>query len=69
MPNTKKETHTDKLIPDIISATGSQDGKGFYVKYKQGKKGWIAYEPYTEELYKRLIPYLPWALKKRPPSL
>jgi len=46
---------------EIISASGTPDGKGFYVKYREGKKEYVAYEPYTEELYKKLIPYLGYA--------
>lgn len=50
--------YSQNLTPEIITATNTQDGKGFYVKYRKGKQEYIAYEPYTEELYKILIPYL-----------
>lgn len=45
--------------PEIIAASGYEGG--FFIKYRQGKREWVENKPYSEELYKRLIPFLGYA--------
>lgn len=45
----------DTTLPKIIAVTSSPDQQGFFIKYRQGKKEWVACEPYSYELYKQLV--------------
>ena len=45
--------------PVIVAAQGTQDG--FFIKYRQGKREWIESQPYSQELYIKLLPYLGFA--------
>jgi len=51
-----KQRKAKEQAPEIISVSSHDDW--FYIKYKQGRRVWIAREPYSFKLYKKLLPWI-----------